>query len=1084
MPTEALKAYARGIRRLLRANPRTAETGLAPQFQRLLEALLPDLPNVRALTVVPEYENPGIGRPDIALIAQGEPARAFIELKARSVSANPDDWTGAHNKRQYGRLQELANWATCNFENFRLFARDELLGRAEVVPPEALDPETTDAEADRLIDRHDPARFLELLGLLCRVEAPAARNAEHLAHLLAHSARIVRSGLEERLEDLPDGDDEHPLAMVRSTFRNVLYAHPEAGGYSSTDFNALFSAAFAQTLAFGLLLVREHLTTDAALPEEEQRVDEDAWEHMPEEHPLMQAALRVLSQPEVAREFGVGFDVMCDTVNSFAPEILAVEEGGRDPILYFYEDFLRIFDPAARERYGVYYTPVEVVRYMVGALDRCLRDDLGMRGLEDPDVTVLDPATGTGTFLLGVAERVREQVRERRGRIEAAMALSQLAGRMYGLELLVGPYAVAHYRLHHALHSVPAREEGVEPEDVALERLGVYLADTLSDPDAEAGMGQLGVHGIPIAAERREAQRIKAQQPVLAIIGNPPYRRLRDGEDETLVGRWMAADQNAANPGKWEDLKGPVREAGWGNELNTFPELSIAFWRWALWKLFEAENAPQRGVIAFITNRKFLTGKPYAGLRKMMRERFDRIEIVDLRGDLRAGVRGDVASDQGVFNIKVGTAITLCVADGSKEEGQLAEIQYFDSWADSLFSRTAKLTFLQERSEPGTIEGVPVERGLLDDFRPAPFKNGEWVSLSECFNEHGLGIQSKRDKVVYDVDEDQLIYRFEGIYELDIEQFTQEGAFKSESQAKKALNQGFDPDLISQVVYRPLDKRFHYQSNRWNYSLRPWLFQAMKRENYCLYTLKQNASEGPAVLCFSSMMDYHSFRGSYGGFGFALHGHEATNINTGIREALAETYGETIAPETVFDAVLALLSASSYTVRFAEDLEDTFPHIPFPASLDTLNDAAGIGAHIRELEGFVREPDPERLPNGFGTLQTRPSGPIADPDYVEGELILCGDGTGVLTGIPAAVWEFTVSGYRVLPRWLEAREGQTLDLPKIEEIRDIAGRIHELLHWFDQADLVLDAALADTLSREELGLALEDTDEADGEDDG
>src|SRR5690606_13892665 len=179
------------------------------------------------------------------------------------------------------------------------------------------------------------------------------------------------------------------------------------------------------------------------------------------------------------------------------------------------------------------------------------------------------------------------------------------------------------------------------------------------------------------------ANEIKARREILAIIGNPPYKRLAEGENETLVGRWM--DE------LWEDLKRPMQAEGQGGQLNTFPEFSVAFWRWAIWKLFEAENAPRRGVIAFISNRKFLTGWPYAGLRKMMRERFDRIEVIDLCGDVRAGPRGDVEADQGVFNIMVGTAITLAIADGTKAEGELADVFYMDCWKEVLFNRRAKL---------------------------------------------------------------------------------------------------------------------------------------------------------------------------------------------------------------------------------------------------------------------------------------------------------------------------------------------------------------------------------------------------------
>jgi predicted helicase len=235
---------------------------------------------------------------------------------------------------------------------------------------------------------------------------------------------------------------------------------------------------------------------------------------------------------------------------------------------------------------------------------------------------------------------------------------------------LVGPYAVAHYRLHHALRH-PRRDDGEPAEPLELPRLGVYLADTLAEPGAAAPAGPLGFVSEGIADERREANRIKAEQPILAIIGNPPYRRLLEGENHTLVGDWMDRI--------WDDLKGPVRNAGQGNQLNTFPELSVAFWRWAIWKVFEAENAPKRGVVAFISNRKFLTGWPYAGLRKMMRERFNRIEIIDLRGDVRTGERAGVDADQGVFNIMVGTAITIAIADGSKAEGSAADVYYHDS---------------------------------------------------------------------------------------------------------------------------------------------------------------------------------------------------------------------------------------------------------------------------------------------------------------------------------------------------------------------------------------------------------------------
>jgi hypothetical protein len=677
--TALLQAYAERIRELRRADANVSETALAPAFQQLLQDLLPLLPVAPRLTVLPEYRNPGVGRPDIALVRQGAPPRAFIELKAPTKPADPTRWRDPHDKRQFERFRELRCWATCNFAEFRLFHREEELGTAVVVPDRVLRPDQDDARANRAITQHDPTDLIRMVEMLAARagQEPIARDAEHLASLMAYSARLVRSIVRDRLAELHrDGNAHHPLLQVRQEFRDVLYAHPEAGGYSAADFDALFSAAFAQTLAFGLLLVRE-ATGEAVGPA--------SWQHMPGEHPLMRTALRVLSLDEVVRDVGIGFAVMCDTVNSFAPEILATRRNGRDPILFFYEDFLQTFDPEARTRYGVFYTPIEVVQYMVGALDRAVRSNLATQGLRDPSVTILDPATGTGTFLLGIAERVRAQAAAEAGEGMAALALVDLAHRMFGFELLVGPYAVAHYRLHHALRRRNREGEGDgDPRD--LTRLGIFLADTLAEPGAAAPIGPLGFVAEGIAEERREANRIKAEQPILAIIGNPPYRRLEEGENRTLVGDWMDR--------MWDDLKEPVRVAGHGNQLNTFPELSVAFWRWAIWKLFEAENAPGRGVVAFITNRKFLTGWPYAGLRKMMRERFDRIEIIDLRGDVRRGERAGVDADQGVFNIMVGTAITLAIADGSKANRQVAEVSYHDSWTVGLFARRAKLDWL------------------------------------------------------------------------------------------------------------------------------------------------------------------------------------------------------------------------------------------------------------------------------------------------------------------------------------------------------------------------------------------------------
>ncbi|MBC2778351.1 type ISP restriction/modification enzyme [Parasphingopyxis marina] len=1053
MTIALLKNYALRCRNQLRAGATNVEQALAPEFKLLLEELIPTLVTGAEIQAIAEYAKPGIGRPDIALKKTGQPARAFVELKSPEKPADPDRWKLKHDKRQYANFQSLHLWAACNFSEIRLFQlEDPLLSPATVVPAKALDPDTPDKKADALIDEIDPQPFEQIVTRLATAEPPSAANAEEMAANLAHASRIVRGIIADRLEELADEKSKGaPLQIVREDFRNILFAHPEAAGYRGSSFDEMFSSAFAQTLAFGLLLVREAI---------DEKVDEHAWEHMPDIHPLMRSTLRVLSQPEIQEEMGSGLDVMIDTVNSFDPELLKPKPGKRDPILYFYEDFLETFDPEARDRYGVYYTPVEVVKYMVGALDRALRENLDTKGLSDDQVTILDPATGTGTFLLGIAERVFADVEKADGKGAAALALKDLATRMFGFELLVGPYAVAHYRLHHKL----TRPEGEkDPMVRALDRLGVYLADTLAEPGTTAPDSALGkMLGDQISEERREADRIKTEQPILAIIGNPPYRRLEAGENETLIGRWM--DE------LWDDLKEPVRAEGWGNQLNTFPELSVAFWRWAIWKLFEADNAPEKGIVAFITNRTFLKGKPYAGLRKMMRERFDRIEVIDLRGDVRLGERAGITGDQGVFNIQVGTAIAVAISTGEKAADVLADVLYVDSWSQGQFTQKSKLSWLYETSDVGEMpDMLVVERGMLDDMRPIPFQNGEWISLGKAFDFRSSGIQTKRDSFAYACSEDVLLARLNKFKSFSQEAARQQFHVTAARSASAAQAEEIEENLIMPAAYRPLDVRFLYNKRAFIDRPRPDLQAAWGTGNLCMYTLAAGVGQGASVWCHSVLPDNHAFRGSYGGYAFPLYdrrpGHDSINLSSELLDGLGEAYGAPVEPEAVFDAILALLSATSYTTRFAEDLEDVFPHIPFPADRAVFDNAASIGAEIRAVETFARDPDPK-----FRTakLEDEPEGTLDASDWGEGAMTLCADGSGRLSGIPADVWKFEVSGYRVLKRWLDAREGLEVDKALVDQITDITSRIAELIDLFAQADTVLEAALASTLSRDKL----------------
>jgi predicted helicase len=286
----------------------------------------------------------------------------------------------------------------------------------------------------------------------------------------------------------------------------------------------------------------------------------------------------------------------------------------------------------------------------------------------------------------------------------------------------------------------------------------------------------------------------------------------------------------------------------------------------------------------------------------------------------------------------------------------------------------------------------------------------------------------------------------------------------------------FDQRNIRQTVYRPLDRRYLYNNRAYGDFLRPELQEVWGNENFGLYAMQFGTGAGPAVWCHGLLPDYHAFSGR-GGYAFPLHDRrpnvDASNISPDLVANLSAAYGEAVSAEDVFDAILCLLSATSYTRRFAEDLEDVFPHVPFPVRHGVFQQAVQVGREIRAVETFAREPNEAYRRPDFVRVETEPRGLLTAVEYDDNTITLCEDGSGRITGLPPDVWNFSVSGYRVLPRWLEARIGLQADLVLVRELRDICGRIAELIDLFAEADTVLETTLHESLTREALGFGPE-----------
>lgn len=490
-------------------------------------------------------------------------------------------------------------------------------------------------------------------------------------------------------------------------------------------------------------------------------------------------------------------------------------------------------------------------------------------------------------------------------------------------------------------------------------------------------------------------------------------------------------------------------------------------------------------MLGFITNRGFLTGRGFGGLRRMLRRRFDAIRVLDLRGDSQGTRPATVAVDENVFNIQVGVCLLIAFATGNKPRGAEAQISYSDAWQAGAFTRLEKLHLASTAATDSTLlQYRPVPGRDMDPLKPSGFASTDWPGIDELLTFRSNGIVTYRDDFVYATTHAALANRIQRWLQLPPEQAREEFGDSTLNKIGPAMMVSFDATAIERVSYRPLDARFLYGKVTYVDRLRPLLQDAWGSENVAFMALNDGTSAGPAVWCHSLKPDQHAFRGSYGGWVFLFRNHSTEGprhfLPPNLVGGLAAAYGRPVVPIDIFDTVLGLLSASSYTTRFAFDLEDNFPHIPFPADPAVFDIAARLGARIRALEGFGPAPGA-----GFRSarLVGRPSGATLDVPSSQrafagtgpaGSIALLRDRSLCIAGVTERVWRFEISGYPVLYRWLRARSGESITGPSgaalLREALDIAWRIGELIDLFDQADTVLGQALEAPLTRGDLDL--------------
>lgn len=960
-----------------------------------------------SVRVVSEVRDPEVaGRPDLGASVGGLVA-GHVELKAPGKGADPRRLKG-RDKDQWSRFQDLPNLVYTDGNAWALYRHGKRVGGQVRFGDDVIE-----GGADAVSER-DAINLLGLLREFLRWEPVVPASPTALAELLAPICRLLRSEVLGALKD-PDSS----LSSLATDWRKYLF--PDAD-------DAQFADAYAQTLTYALLLARltgagEHLSVHEAVGA------------IRSGHRLLSDTLKILGDEAARDEIGMPVDLLERIIGAVDPEALVEHARQGDPWLYFYEDFLAAYDPKMRNDRGVYYTPVPVVRAQVRLVAQLLREHFGADDtFADPNVTTLDPAGGTLTYILTAIDHSLDHIAATRGPGMRANAATTAAENAFAFEILVGPYAVGHLRLTQQIleagGSLPA--EGVH----------VYLTDTLEAPHAP--QPALPTMYRALGEEHRRAQLVKRGQRILVCLGNPPYDRQQiDAEDTDSVkrkGGWVRfGDEGVDEAGILRDFITPLVALNAGVHAKNLYNDYVYFWRWALWKVFESKDGP--GIVSFITASSYLRGPGFAGMRQVMRQTFDDLWIIDLEGDSH-GAR----KTENVFAIQTPVAIAVGVRYGSGEQATPAKVHYTRITG----TRAQKYERLDAIGRFADLEWRLCEAGLTDEFLPISDRPyWDWPLLTDLFPWQENGMQFKRTWPIGE-SRDVLERRWRTLLELPA---TEKRRALRETDARRidrsvtslrdsgrilkplaGLASTDEPDAVARYAYRSFDRQFAIIDNRLCDRPRPGIHNGHGDQQVYMTSLLTNVlGNGPAVVATALVPDLDHFRGSFGAKHvvplFRNRAATEPNVTGGLLRRLTDALGQPVSAEDLFAYCYALLATPEYVHEFWEELRIPGPRIPITKDAALFGEAAALGRRFLWLhtfgERFVPEDaQPGRIPPGRprcerGTPTDQERYPEEYHYDAEAEELSVGEGR--FTHVRPEVWEFSVSGLQVVKSWLDYR---------------------------------------------------------------
>ena len=1023
---------------------REFKTGVAKEhsYRPALKKLFESISTSKPITAINEPQRGTFGAPDF-MIKSGDAVIGFAEAKDIGVN-RLDNLFDREIEQKERYLGGLPNLIYTDYLEFRFYREGNETARVRI------------ADFDGKIITPLPDKFQTLVDLIkdfYTVKTATIKSPLKLAELMAGKARLIADVIKNALKEQSENKS---LYEQLESFRKILIR---------TMTEQEFADIYAQTVAYGMFVARLHDKTLHDFTRQE------AATLIPKTVPFLRKMFDYIAGNDIDERIVWSVDSLA-SIFSYTDLADILKDVRRktnttDPIIHFYETFLSKYDKSLRKMRGVYYTPQPVVDYIVRAMDDILKTDFELPdGLADKSkitkkiqiqgaskpvekefhrVQLLDPATGTGTFLATAVNYIHDKFKNNAG-IWPNYVENDLLPRMHGFEIMMSSYTMAHLKLDLVL-----RETGYIQDDARINdkifrqdnlfdgdlarvarnsavlnsnnRVGIYLTNSLeeADPDTQTLWAAQW-----LSDEAKEANNIKQNVPVMCVLGNPPYNSKSVNTGEYI--KKLVQDYKK-EPGGKTTLQ---------EKKHWLDDDYVKFIRYA--ESFIEKNLS--GIVAYVTNNGFLDNITFRGMRWHLMQTFDKIYILNLHGDSQKHEKTpDGQKDENIFDIKKGVAIVIFIK--TPKPKQQCQCFYKDIWG----TRDFKNTFLETTNLISSQYNKIIPDKTHYFFVPKIFEDQtrykKGFEVTNIFNTNFSGMVSAGDNFIIDFDCKNLKDKI-----LD---FISKPYTNTEFKNKYGLGKNypdyvllnkpkltFDDHKLIKIAYRPFDNRNVYYDHNVLFRSKSTPMQNIINhpDNWVLMLCKQTKSftDWHHVLITNKLFDscLVSDKTSETSYGFPLNvyfnGQKQSNLNPDIVHEIESKVGQTT-PESIFDYIYGVLHSPSYREKYREFLKIDFPRIPYPENKDKFEHYRKYGEQLRKLHLMTDIPQSNvSFPMGGNCV-------VDKPTYDNGRVYI--NGTQYFDNVPQTAWEFYIGGYQPAQKYLKDRKGRELTPDEVMHYENI-----------------------------------------------